>query len=202
MNTKADEQLMGSLAAGDDSALGELMRRWQGRVWCFIDRMCWALHATDDIHQDVWTRVYLYRKRYKPTRGFRPYLFAVAINCCRTALRKGRRQPWAAYDADALAEQSVADDPPPVEAMVQAERAGQLRRAIADLPEAQKAVVLLYLLATSDYGEIASLLGLSVGTVRSHMHHALCRLRSVLTHLAAEAERQVDHDRNTNRQTR
>ena len=64
----SDERIMERLARGDESALGELMKRWAGAITCFIDRMCGSLHATDDIHQEVWTRIFLYRKRYKPHR--------------------------------------------------------------------------------------------------------------------------------------
>ena len=198
-----DEQLMARLTGGDEGALAELMQRWEGAVWCFIDRMCGAMGCTDDVYQEVWTRVFLYRRRYQPRRPFRPYLFSVAVNCCRTALRRGRFRPLSLDDAESGGDgRAVADDPPPIDRLIAAERQSQLHQAIARLPEAQRSVVLLHLLFDRNYKWIAKVLGLGAGTVRSHMHHALQNLRATLRKLTSQPEGQVDHERRPNRQTR
>ena len=86
----SDERIMQCLARGQDDALGELVSRWEAPLWCFIDRMCPAPDVTDDVYQEVWTRIFLYRKRYDPAKPFRPYLFTIALNCCRRALKRRR----------------------------------------------------------------------------------------------------------------
>ena len=199
---ESDERVMQRLAAGDESALDELMRRWEGPIWCFIDRMCGRLGSTDDVYQEAWTRVFLYRGRYKPIMQFRPYLFAIAMNCCRTALSRGRAsRRFAAPLADAP-DPPTAPDPPPIDAAAASEQSELLHLAIARLPEAQRAVVLLHLLFDSDYNHIASVLKRSAGTVRSNMHHALRNLRAYLTRVSVnEPESQVDHERLDQRTT-
>ena len=195
MQTIPDEHLMARLVDGDEAALGELMRRWEAPVWCFIARMCAPGGSTDDVYQEVWTRVYLYRKRYRPDRPFKPFLFAVAVNCCRTALRRGRRPVPMRLDAPgAPADQIPSREPPPFEALLKAERSAQLHLAIHALPDAQRAVVLLHLLFEPSYEAIARLLGKSPGTVRSHMCLALRNLRQTLRRAAAPEESQVDHE--------
>ena len=59
----------------------------------------------------------------------------------------------------------------------------------------QRTVVLLYLLYSSDYRQIATVLGRGTSTIRSQMHHAIRKLRRILTKISLAAERQVDHER-------
>ena len=195
MNQSAsDEETMARLAAGHDPALAELMGRWEGPIWCFIDRMCGNSAGTDDVYQEVWTRLYQYRKRYRPGRPFRSYLFAIAVNCCRTALKRGaqgRGMFISLGDVPARASGETGPD----ETLVEAEQRQRLLDAVRRLPDQQRAVVLLYLLYHTDYGKIAQVTGKSAGTVRSHMHHALVRLRAALTKVRAAEEGKVDHER-------
>jgi len=213
----SDEQVIERLGQGDDSALAELMRRWEGRLWCFIDRMCSRLHCTDDIYQEVWTRVYISARRFRPGLPFRPYLFTIAINRCRTALNRSlprltRERPGAFGDApdddcpgampapphetrtvsfrnaDGMGMPLATEEPGPAEALLADEQSAQLHEAISRLPGAQRAVVLLYLLFDTNYRRIAAVLGKSEGTVRSHMHHALGKLRAILGWMTAERQ--------------
>jgi len=192
--TDSDERVMEHLARGDDDALAELVGRWQGPLWCFIDRMCRRADVTDDVYQEVWTRIFVYRKRYDPARPFRAYLFAIAVNCCRRVLKRRRWRDEIFGRLDD-APPPVAADPSPAERMAAGERHRMLHRAISRLPEMQRAVVLLYLLGGGDYGGVAEALGKRPATVRSHMHHALTALRRTLTTISIAAEGKVDHER-------
>ena len=192
----SDERIMAQLALGDESALGELMSRWGGPIRCFINRMCGSLHATDDIHQEIWTRVFVYRRRYKPAMPFRGYLFKVALNCCRTAMRRGSigRSMTTSLD-EGIDRMPAGDDPPAIDVMIENETKAMLHRAISFLPERQRAVVLLYVLFDMNYNRIAEVMGKSAGTVRSNMHHALKKLRTTLNRITQDSESQVDHER-------
>ena len=182
---ESDEVLMSSLAAGRDDALDLLIRRWEHRLRCFLARMGGPRIRVDELCQEIWTRLYLYRARYDGDRPFAPLLFTIAVNCCRTAMSAGGaaraacgEHGRAAEVGDGpLAEIAATDEDDPLAEMISAEQRSSLRRAIARLPDAQRAVVLLYLLCDSDYARIASILGRSGGTVRSQMHHALRTLR-------------------------
>lgn len=191
---ESDERVMARLAGGDQQALDELMSRWQGPLWCFIDRMCAGAGATDDVYQETWMRVYVYRKRYRPRLPFRPYLFAVAMNCCRKALRRAWQPRLAGAGLEHLPHPAD-PQPPPAAGLIADEQHRMLHRAIQRLPEMQRGVVLLYLLLGPDYGQIARVLGRSRGTVRSHMHHALNALRASLSWIARPTEGEVDHER-------
>ena len=196
---ESDEQVMGRLALGDDSALGELMARWGGGVWCFIDRMCGPAGCSEDVYQDVWMRVYRYRSKYDGRRPFRPYLFTIATNRCRTAISRGVYRPVGQRSLDGeSADAPLSAAPQPIQTLISQEECQQLHLAVSRLPNSQRTVLLLYLLFSTEYGEIASVLGKRVGTVRVHMHEALKRLRGVLGGIALSAESQesqVDHER-------
>jgi len=185
---------MRALARGQDAALGELMERWQGPVRCFISRMISTPAQADDVSQEVWTRLYLYRKSYQTGKPFKTYIFTIAVNCCRTAIAAHRRTHTPALD-ESMLNDLPATTPSPSEPLEQAEARHGLHRAIATLPETQRAVVLLYLLCGADYARIAEILGHGVSTTRSLMHHALAKLRTRLTRLTLAEERRVDHDR-------
>jgi RNA polymerase sigma-70 factor, ECF subfamily len=192
---QTDEQLMQSVAAGSGRALDSLMQRWRGSVWCFIDRMC-RRDDTDDLYQEVWTRLYRYRKRYKPSKPFRPYLFAIVVNTCRSALR--RQEPWVLEslgDSDPLPD--PVEDGDPLTRAIRKEQSAALRRAIHRLPRAQREVMLLYLICSSDHHMIASALGKRPASVRTTMHRALQRLRSTLQYFTTPS-REVHHETQSN----
>lgn len=192
-----DEQVMAALADGRDAAMGELMRRWQAPVRCFISRMVSGQALVDDVSQEVWTRLYMYRKRFRRGGSFRSYLFTIAANCCRTAFTPRRGVlTFSRGGANGLPLDDLpANTPSPDEPLEVAEARRGLHRAIATLPHAQRAVVLLYLLCSADYGHIAEILGHGVSTTRTLMHRALVGLRTRLSTLSLAAERRVDHDR-------
>jgi len=196
-----DAQLMSLVAGGRDDAFATLIDRWRARVWTFIDRMCGRLGRNDDIFQDVWMRIYLYRKSYDPGRAknFKSYLFTVVVNCCRTNLAKYIPGPAARpAPGDGAEYDSPSPQAEPLDALIDDEQYRQVRRAVDLLPEKQRAVVLLYLLYDSNYSLIADTLSLRAGTVRSHMSLALKNLRRLIVRRSSAAqplaEGQVSHE--------
>ncbi len=194
-------QLMTQMAEGQDDAFEILIDRWRTRVWTFIDRMCGYLGRTDDIFQDVWMRIYLYRANYDPYRTFKSYLFTVVVNCCRTNIAKaGKRLPEPIACPEIPREttvDSLSNEPEPLDALINHEQHYHIRQAINQLPEKQRTVALLYLLFDSNYSLIADTLSLRVGTVRSHMSLALKNLRKHLLRIPVTSpvlKGQVSHE--------
>ena len=186
-----DAQLMSLVAGGWDDAFATLIDRWRSRVWTFIDRMCGRLGRTDDIFQDIWMRIYLYRKSYDPGRAknFKSYLFTVVVNCCRTNMAKYIPEPAERpAPPDSAGADSISHEPEPLDALIDHEQHRHVRRAVDRLPEKQRTVVLLYLLYDSNYSLIAEALSLRVGTVRSHMSLALKNLRRLLVRKSPKTE--------------
>jgi RNA polymerase sigma-70 factor (ECF subfamily) len=190
----SDKQVMQQLIRGNDAALGELMRRWGRPLRCFVGRMSPPGCSCEDICQDIWIRVYRYRDNYRPDRPLRSYLFGIAINCCRTAIKQGRRGRSLTLSLDDMNVPSpAAEDPPALDELASREQTALLHQAIALLPSRQRAVVLLYLLCDTDYNRIAEILDTSARNARVNMHYALKKLRATLTRVAEGTESQVEH---------
>ncbi len=192
---ESDEEVMRRLRGGDGSALAVLMDRWRGPVSYFIHRMCGPAGSVEDVCQEVWMRLYRYRENYDGERPFGPYLFAIASNRCRTAVSRGASRRGRERSLEEGPPPEPSDHPEPVQALISREESCALHRAIAGLPDTQRAVVLLYLLCSADYGQIAAVLEKKAGTVRSHMHHALQKLRTALRKTPRRSQAQVDHER-------
>ena len=178
MEHHADERLMQRVARGGREDLGILVRRYANPLLTFIQRMIGDRHRSEELFQEVFLAVWNGRRKYKYPRPFRPWLFGIAANTCRAAFRKPVPLPVVFDDAGSVT--PAAADPSPVEAAVASETATMVAAAVAGLPPAQRAVVVLRIWNGLSYREIAQILQRTESTVRSQMFHALAGLRKYL----------------------
>jgi len=175
---QSDEWLMGQVALGNRDHLTEIVRRYAGPLLTFIERMMGDRHRSEELMQEVFLRIWLKRKTYKASHRFRAWLFAIAANHCRSAFR--RAKPPTQPLPEQRGEGPAAPDPSPAEAVVSAESAHQVAAAVAQLPPQQRMVVVLRTFSGLSFAEIGRAIGRSEVTARSHMHHALGKLRRYL----------------------
>jgi RNA polymerase sigma-70 factor, ECF subfamily len=173
-----DEDLMERVASGQPEAMTFLVRRYGGPLLTFMRRMTGDRHRAEEMFQEAFLAVWQNRHRYVYPRPFRAWLFGIAANKCRAALRNWR--PMAALLVDDPDPPATADDSAPVEAAIATERAALVARAVALLPPKQRMVLVLRVWNGLEYGEIARILALSEGGIRSQMFHALAALRRYL----------------------
>src|SRR5262245_24086627 len=157
-----DEQLAQAVADGDERAFEELCRRWERPLYHFIHRHTGG-RDVDDLYQETWLRVVRAAGRFDPTRRFSTWLFQIALNLCRDWHRRPPPEP---VDPDDVALES----PAPSDAGVDA------RRLLAALPEGQRSAVVLRYYHDLDEDEVARILDVPRGTVKSRLHHAMKRL--------------------------
>lgn len=170
-----DERVMAEVAAGRADRLEVLVRRHATPLLTFLHRLVGDRHRAEDLFQEVFLAVWTHRGRYQVGRPFKPWLYAIALNRCRSHLR-GRREPAVGLDA----EQLVGPGGTPDSGVTRVETAQVVLRAVQRLPTQQRLVVSLRVWQDLPYAEIAEVLRLSEATVRSHMHHALAALRREL----------------------
>ncbi len=168
-----DRLLMERLAAGDDGALAELVARWQGPVTACVARFlgCPAEEASD-LAQETFLRVWRERHRWQPRAAFSTWLFAIALNLCRNQRRSARRRPelvpiGADEAGDGLPAVAAPLDDDPFERARAGEVAAVARRALLELPDTQRAALLLRRFEGLSYRDIATTLGVSEGAVES-----------------------------------
>ncbi len=150
------------------------------------DSFGWALSCCDwndaeaeDVLQNSYVKVLSGQARYSGRSSFRTWLFGVVRL---TALEQGRREASLRRRADGAAhETDVAVDPYGADGLVDDERSQILRRALDQLPERQRQVSHLVFYQGLTIAEAADVMGVSLGSARTHYHRGKERLKSLLT---------------------
>jgi len=171
-----DAVLMREAALGDRVCLGKLVRRYASGLLTFIAGTIGDRHRSEELFQEVVLTVWEKRRQYRYPRPFKPWLYKIALNRCRLEFR--RSEPAV---ADLPVESIVASpEPSPVEVAIAMETETAVKSAVAQLADRQRVVVVLRIWNDLSYGEIAEILGVTEGTVRSYMFHALNTMRRYL----------------------
>jgi RNA polymerase sigma-70 factor (ECF subfamily) len=164
---QTDEALAMRLADGDEHALRELLRRYERRLAGFLHRQTGG-RDVEDLYQETWLRVVRHAGRFDAGRRFSTWLFQIAVNLCRDWQRRPPPEPQLAADGAA---------PPALERSEAALDAAQL---LALLPEGQREVIVLRYYQDLSEDEVATILDIPKGTVKSRMHLAIARLAALV----------------------
>ena len=179
----SDEDLMARVAEDDDRAFTELVRRFQGRVTNLISRILNDRTGSDDLAQEVFVRVFVHRRNYRRGSKFSTWLFTIAANLAKNEIRRRvRRRNW--FSLDALTEvlnDSFIQLADPTEnrdmGMEREQLQGEVGKAIATVPEKYRLALVLRDIEGLAYEEIAEVLGVPGGTVRSRINRARSMLK-------------------------
>ena len=160
--------------AGDQAAYGQLVQRYQRLAVSVAYHQGLELADAEDVAQEAFVKAWLALPRYRESAGsWRAWLCRIAINTARDALRRAR--PLEELD-EGLPDSSSS---PAEQAEVRSRRAA-VRRALARLPEASRAALVLREYEGLSYAEIAAALGIPIGTVMSRLNYARGLLRDLL----------------------
>jgi RNA polymerase sigma-70 factor (ECF subfamily) len=157
---------------GDRVAFAELVRRHQGKVRALLLRLCGDRSLADDLAQEVFLRAYRGLLGFEGRSSFGTWVYRISYNVYLN--HRTRTRSYAAlpedYDARAAAPDDALSAP-------RADLRRDLQAAIGELPERYRAVIVLYYLQEVSYPEIAEILELPLGTVKTHLHRAKRMLR-------------------------
>jgi len=183
-----DAELMLRVKDGDGSSFGVLLDKHRLSVVHFLYRMVQNQAVAEELAQEVFLRVYRSRSTYEPTAKFTTWLFRIATHLALNAIRDGKNEKFEQrLDDDSwdLPVRQVSDTRPNVEhAMVYQARLEEVRRAVAGLPEKQRAAVLMHKYEEMEYSQIAKVLNCSESAVKSLLFRAYETLRARLAHMA------------------
>ena len=169
-----DAELMRRAAHEDDSAFAEIVSRHSGKLLNFFVRSGVSPFDGEDLAQRTFLKLWRYRARYSPKAKFTTFLFMIAHQEARDYYRAfGRR---AAAEKGLEAELNA----PSGGSGGEAEMADRALGALKALPAAQREVVELGVMQDLPYAEVAEILKIPAGTVKSRMFAALGKLREVL----------------------
>ncbi len=191
MALDSDAELMLRVKEGDEASFALLLDKHRSSVIHFLYRMVQNRAISEELAQEVFLRVYRSRETYEATAKFTTWLFRiathVALNWLRDRKQERSQESLDEEGDDQLARRvrHVADRSPLVEQRMVAEvKAEEIRRAVAALPEKQRAAVLMHKYEEMEYAQIAAVLSCSESAVKSLLFRAYETLRARLAHMA------------------
>lgn len=183
-----DAQLMLRVREGDDASFSLLLERHRTPVVHFVYRMIQNQAIAEELAQETFLRVYRSRESYEATAKFTTWLFRIATHLALNWMRdnKNRKSIDSLDDVTAdLPARQVSDGVPSVEQrLVKDSKAAEIRRAIQNLPNKQRAAVLMHKYREMEYVQIAKTLKCSESAVKSLLFRAYETLRGRLAHMA------------------
>jgi len=186
MSSAADLVLIEKARSGDQTALCDLLGRYEHKTYNLAFRLMGNHADASDAAQEALVRVYTRLQNFRGDSAFSTWLFRVVTNTCLDELRRRGRLRCASLDdplqceEGALIRQTTAEADSPVDLAERRELQAVVKGAIDRLPNDYRAVVVLRDLQAYSYHEIAEILGTSVGTVKSRLHRARLALRHIL----------------------
>ncbi len=199
---RSDEDLLLAYRSdADRKAFEELVRRYESELYNYLRSYLGDSQMAEDAFQATFLQVHLKCSHFEPGRKVRPWLYTVATNQAIDAQRRNRRHRMVSLDRCRGIGGSDDDDGGSLTALLDsqeinpamqfesAEEGHRVRGAVDELPEVLRRVVILVYYQGLKYREAAEILAVPVGTVKSRLHAAICKLNEHLS-----PSRLVDHE--------
>ncbi len=187
----SDDSLWRRAALGDHAAFAEIVREYQHKVYSYALRHCRNAADAEDIAQEVFLQVYRALPRFRGDASLSSWIFRITANLCIDFARRKKKTVQPLSD---LSEETIDflldkpdESPTPDEALLLKEEREALLRGLARLSEQHREILLMREVDGLSYEEIAAVLKLPLGTVRSR----LARARLALRHALEAEEKEV-----------
>ena len=196
----SDNELLRRHLEGDEGVFAVLLERYRVELFNFLARFTGDATLAEDIFQETFLQLHVSAGTFDQSRRLKPWLFTIAANKARDAMRSRRRRQAVSLDAPVAGNQDErttyadlmpANVPAPSESLMNLETRQAVHNIIRQMPEAQRLVLLLSYFHELPYKEIAETLGVPLGTVKSRLHAAV-------KHFARQwktAAKKLHHDR-------
>jgi RNA polymerase sigma-70 factor (ECF subfamily) len=187
LTTYSDEDLMARFCRGQTETFGVLLRRYERELYGYLRRYLGDSDLAEDVFQNTFLQVYIKSGQYEIGRPVRPWLYTIATHQAIDALRRNGRHQTLSLDQSqkqledgevrSLLELLETRGPGPLDLALGSERRERVRASVEALPEFLRQVVILAYYQGLKYREIAEILEIPVGTVKSRLHAALVKLQ-------------------------
>lgn len=183
----SEHQLVANAKAGDQAAFSHLVVAYQDRVFNALYRMFGNYDEAEELAQETFVRAYESLGRFRGEASFYTWVFRIAMNTGKSRIRRAdfRNKPVSldgsfGDEETSLKHQIAGDSPSPSEGVEQDERAEIIKKALDSMSQDARTIVVLRDIEGYDYKDIASLLELDLGTVKSRLHRARLQLAELL----------------------
>lgn len=178
----SDNELLQRHLDGDAGAFAALVGRYRAELFNFLARFTGSAELAEDVFQETFLQLHLSAGAFDISRRLKPWLFTIAANKARDALRSRSRRKTVPLDAEVAGSENdrttyadllQADLPAPEESSMNLETRQAVQKIVSEMPENLRAVLLLGYFHDLPYQEIAEIVGAPLGTVKSRLHAAV-----------------------------
>jgi RNA polymerase sigma-70 factor (ECF subfamily) len=177
----SDEQLLQAYRQGDKPSFAALVSRYQRELYHFLVRFLGNRAAAEDVFQETFLQVHQSADAFDPQRRFKPWLFTIAANKARDLIRANARRPTNPLQASIGGDEEggefidlmQATGETPDEPLAREEMQNKVQQVVGNMPEHLREILVLSYFNTFPYRQIADILGIPLGTVKSRLHAAV-----------------------------
>jgi RNA polymerase sigma-70 factor (ECF subfamily) len=180
----SDAELLTRYTAGEEEAFRELVNRYKNSLYAFLRQFLNRHDLVEDVFQETFLQLFSSRESFDTSRPLRPWLFTIAANKAKDALRKWQRtsavQIGTMADSqdlsfDDMLNTVTSDDTMPYDELHKNETADRVGQIVGDMPENLREILNLAYFQRFSYKQMAEILGIPIGTVKSRLHTAVGR---------------------------
>ncbi|MBI5359218.1 MAG: sigma-70 family RNA polymerase sigma factor [Planctomycetes bacterium] len=193
--TRTDEELMLAVKQGDQMAFTELVNRHQRALINFFYKFIWDKSLSEDYAQEVFLKLFMHANTYIPRAKFTTFMYRIARNHMIDRIRRNEASKntfsleTPLKDEETMLGTFIASSTPaPPEEICSKERSEIIKQALDQLPEHIKVVVVLSETQGLMYSEIAEVLKVPLGTVKSRLHYGMLKLKAILAETYKKTE--------------
>lgn len=184
LKKQSDAELLVRYNAGEEAAFREIINRYKNNLYAFLRQFLNRQDLVEDVFQETFIQLFTSRDSFDPSRPLRPWLFTIAANKAKDALRKQQRT--AAIPIGTIAEPQEmsfedvlnvlsSDSTAPYDKLQEDETAVSVREIISNMPENLREILILAYFNKFSYKQMAQILSIPIGTVKSRLHTAVGR---------------------------
>jgi len=179
-----DGELLARYTEGEEAAFREIVNRYKSGLYAFLRMFLNRRELVEDIFQETFLQLFNSRESFDTNRPLRPWLFTIAANKAKDALRKWQRKNaipiGTMTDSEDLSFDDMlnsvsSDRTMPYEQLQKDETALRVRRIISDMPENLREILVFAYFNRFSYKQMAEILSIPIGTVKSRLHTAVGR---------------------------
>jgi len=184
LKKQTDADLLTSYSAGEEAAFREIVNRYKNSLYAFLRHFLNRHDLIEDVFQETFLQLFTSRDSFDTSRPLRPWLFTIAANKAKDALRK--QQKTSAIPIGVIADSQemsfgnvlnilTSDQAIPYEDVERDETALHVRQIITDMPENLREILILAYFNKFSYKQMSQILSIPIGTVKSRLHAAVAR---------------------------
>ncbi|MBN1363027.1 MAG: sigma-70 family RNA polymerase sigma factor [Sedimentisphaerales bacterium] len=179
-----DAQLLQSYMNGDEEAFREIVGRYKNSLYVFLKQFLNRTDLVEDVFQETFLQLFNSRESFDPDRPLRPWLFTIAANKAKDALRKAQRTSAVPIGTisesqemsfDEMLDSLGSDNTMPYEELERSETAARVNEVMAQMPETLREILSMAYFSRFSYKQMAEILSIPIGTVKSRLHTAVAR---------------------------